>query len=211
LRIPGLPCGVVWAGPAGFWLASGSGRRDSACQQVVGMDAGRLQDPVGVGSVDSVEKGPASLVPEYDDRRELLAGPQGIDVCGAHPGPGHARGVGDRAEGYLDQPVCGCLRVESFFPEGVLQVRITVKVDEGVRDRAGIEHPFCQGHGCERSRLEPSRSTRLQPESGRGAGRASGPARRTAAERTALWQPSPGQDRWAGGSWVAVVFRCGWR
>ena len=85
-----------------------------------------------------------------------MAGPQGIDVCGAHPAAGHARGVVDRAERYLDQPVGGCLRVESFFPEGVLQVKITLEVDEGVRDRAGIEHRFCRSHDCEHSRLEPS-------------------------------------------------------
>jgi len=108
-----------------------------------------------VSPIDSVEKRPASLVPEHHDRRELLTRPKGINVCSAHPGPWHARGVSDRAEGYLDQPVGGYLRVESFFPQGVLQVRITVEIDAGVRDRARVKHPFRRGHDSERSRPQP--------------------------------------------------------
>jgi hypothetical protein len=65
--------------------------------------------------VDSIEKRPACLVPEDDDWRKLLAGPEGIDIRRAHPGPWHARGVGDRADRYLDQPVGGRLRVEPFL------------------------------------------------------------------------------------------------
>ncbi len=116
-----------------------------------------VEGPAAVRPVGSVEKPPAVLAPGHDDRRELLAGPDRIDVGRADPGPWHARGVSDRAERYLDQPVGGCLRVESFFPQSLLKVGVAEKIDASVRDRARVEHLLCHSHEPESSCLPTAR------------------------------------------------------
>jgi hypothetical protein len=87
-----------------------------------------------VGAVDSVQKPPAVLAPEHDDRRKLLAILERINI-GRSPIPVAAddRSIGDRVEWYLDQPVAGCLGVEPFFPQSVLKVRIAVEENRAAR------------------------------------------------------------------------------